>query len=153
LTHKASSKPKSPASAAADGPAGVRLDKWLWAARFFKTRSLATDEIGRNRVLVNGQPAKASRDVRVGDLISLRQGDQPSPRVVQVRGLSEVRGPAPVAQALYEETAESAQARTAWSANRRYLVDPSADLTGGRPTKQDRRQLSDWQRWSASLDE
>jgi ribosome-associated heat shock protein Hsp15 len=132
---------------------GTRLDKWLWAARFFKTRSLAAEEIGRGRVQVNGQPAKSSRELRVGDLLSLRVGDQPTSRVVQVRALSDVRGPAPVAQALYEETAGSILARAAWAPNRRYLLDPAQAMTDGRPTKQARRELADWQRWSASLDD
>ena len=70
----------------------VRLDKWLWAARFYKTRALAVEAIGKNRVEVNGQPAKPSRDVRVGDALTLREPGHP-PRVVQVLGLSEIRGP------------------------------------------------------------
>ena len=79
-------------------PSGVRLDKWLWAARFFKTRSLAAEEIARNRVQVNGQPAKASRELRPGDEEALRAGGVP--RTVRVLGVSSVRGPAPVAQQL-----------------------------------------------------
>src|SRR6218665_2689544 len=97
---------------AADPPkaaAGLRLDKWLWAARFFKTRSLATDEIGKGRVQVNGQDAKASREVRVGDRLDLRQATVQRP--VLVLGISASRGPAPVAQPLYEETAESVARR------------------------------------------
>ncbi|MFM2340541.1 MAG: hypothetical protein RLZZ592_194, partial [Pseudomonadota bacterium] len=70
-------------SPAADAPAGQRLDKWLWAARFFKTRSLAADEIDRSRVRVNGQDAKPSREVRAGDRVSVRQGDCPTPREVE----------------------------------------------------------------------
>ncbi|MCM5679833.1 RNA-binding S4 domain-containing protein [Schlegelella sp. S2-27] len=130
---------------------GVRLDKWLWAARFFKTRSLATDEIDKGRVQVNDQAAKPSREVRVGDRLLVRQGQ--IPRTVIVRGLSEVRGPAPVAQQLYEETAESIAAREEFARNRRFLADPSQALEHGRPTKRDRRQLADWQRWSASADD
>jgi ribosome-associated heat shock protein Hsp15 len=130
----------------------MRLDKWLWAARFYKTRSLAAEEIGKGRVKVNEQVAKASREVRLGDLIELRQGSQPTPRCVQVRGLSEVRGPAPVAQALYEETATSVAAREQWAAQRAYAADPALAIEHGRPTKQDRRRLVDWQRWSATLD-
>ena len=86
----------------------VRLDKWLWAARFYKTRGLAADEIGKGRVAVNGQPAKPARELHIGDS-DLRQGTVP--RTVLVLGLSDVRGPAPVAQALYEETAESVAQR------------------------------------------
>ena len=128
----------------------VRLDKWLWAARFFKTRSLAGDEIGKGRVSVNGQPAKASRELRPGDLVALRQALVP--RTVVVRGLSESRGPAPVAQALYEETAESIALRARMAQARREGAEPAQSIEQGRPTKRDRRQLADWNRWSASSD-
>jgi len=130
--------------------AGVRLDKWLWAARFFKTRALAVEEIARGRVLANGQVAKASREVRPGDTLALRQGVVA--RTVVVRGVSGVRGPAPVAQALYEETAESIAAREAAARDRRLTPEPAAAIEHGRPTKRDRRQLADWNRWSASVD-
>lgn len=129
----------------------VRLDKWLWAARFFKTRSLATDEVDKGRVRVNEQPAKPARDVRIGDRLSILQSG--ITRVVVVRGLSDVRGPAPVAQQLYEETVESIRAREEAARNRRYLADPAQAIEQGRPTKRDRRQLADWRRWSASLDD
>lgn len=86
-------------------PESMRLDKWLWCARFYKTRSLAADAIGLGRVSVNQQLAKASRELRVGDTVALRQG--PLARTVVVRGLSAQRGPAPVAQQLYAETADS----------------------------------------------
>ena len=131
------------------GKGGVRLDKWLWVARFFKTRSLASDEIGRGRVNVNGQVAKASREVRIGDTLELRQG--PMVRTVVVAGLSALRGPAPVAQGLYAETPESIAAREAAALARRLTPDPAAAIESGRPTKRDRRQLADWDRWSASI--
>src|SRR5690606_2724826 len=86
-------------------PESMRLDKWLWCARFYKTRGLAVEEIGKGRVTVNGQAAKAGRELRVGDTVALRQGHVP--RTVVVRGLSGYRGPAPVAQQLYEETPAS----------------------------------------------
>lgn len=144
----------SDANAATSGArAGVRLDKWLWAARFYKTRSLAADEVDRGRVMINGQYAKVSRLVRVDDLISLRQGHNPTPREVRVRGLAEVRGPAPVAQTLYAETPESLAAQAAWQANRPYAADPAHSIEQGRPTKSDRRQLTEWQRWSVSIDD
>ena len=92
-----------------NAPESMRLDKWLWCARFYKTRSLATEEIGKGRVTVNGQPAKAARDLRCGDTVALRQGV--IARTVVVRGLSGARGPAPVAQRLYEETPDSIAAR------------------------------------------
>lgn len=136
-------------------PAGMRLDKWLWAARFYKTRSLAAEEIDRGRVLVNGQPAKASRELKLDDEVAVRQ--PPVERRVRVRGLSHVRGPAPVAQALYEETPESLAARTAAAEQRRLAAEPALAITQGRPTKRDRRDLTrtqvDWQRWSASVDD
>lgn len=135
-----------------DTAQGVRLDKWLWAARFFKTRSLAVEAIGKNRVDVNAQPAKASRELRPGDLVLLREPGMP-PRELQVRAVSQVRGPAPVAQLLYEETASSLSAREAAREARRQGIEPAQAIAHGRPTKRDRRQLSDWARWSASLDE
>lgn len=136
-------------------PDSMRLDKWLWCARFYKTRGLAVEEIGKGRVTVNEQPAKAAREVRPGDTIALRQG--PVARTVVVRGLSKARGPAPVAQQLYEETAESQAARAHAAEQRRLAPEPSASLSEGRPTKRDRRSIDkarDWgDRWSASLDD
>ena len=129
---------------------GVRLDKWLWAARFFKTRGLSSAEIGRGRISVNGQPAKPSREVKVGDTIELRQNHVP--RTVVVRDTSNVRGPAPTAQALYEETADSVALREKIASDRRLAVEPALSIDEGRPTKRDRRQLADWNRWSASVD-
>ncbi|OWQ93257.1 RNA-binding protein [Roseateles aquatilis] len=140
----------SHASRTSPGPDGPRLDKWLWAARFFKTRALAVEEIGKGRVTVNGQAAKASREVRVGDMIRLRQGQVD--REVRVAGLSNVRGPAPEAQALYEETADSIAARERAAEARRLAPEPASTIEQGRPTKQDRRRLADWDRWSASID-
>ncbi len=129
----------------------LRLDKWLWAARFFKTRGLAADEIDKGRIQVNGQVAKASRELRAGDVIGIRQG--PVERTVVVRALSTVRGPAPQAQQLYEETSESIAARLAAAEQRKTATEPANAIEHGRPTKRDRRQLADWQRWSASVDE
>lgn len=138
-----------------EAKAGVRLDKWLWAARFYKTRSLAVDEIVKGRVTVNGQAAKASREVRCGDRIELRQGALR--REMRVLGISHVRGPAPVAQALYEESAESLAERARAAEARRMGVEPALTLEQGRPTKRDRRDITrtqaEWQRWSASIDD
>lgn len=118
----------------------IRLDKWLWAARFYKTRSLASQEVGKGRVLVNGQPAKPAKEVTVDDLISLRKED---PVIhVCVRGISPVRGPAPVARLLYEETPESVMARERAAELRRLAPEPANDFTDGRPTKRDRRQMA-----------
>lgn len=137
----------------------LRLDKWLWAARFYKTRTLAVDEIGKGRVQVNGQDAKPAREVRTGDLVALRQG--PVQRTVLVRALSAVRGPAPVAQLLYEETPESVAARERAAEQRRLAPEPALSLLQGRPTKRDRRSIEEhargtqpWgDRWSASIDD
>lgn len=131
----------------------MRLDKWLWAARFYKTRSLAAEEIGRGRVQVNGQDAKASRELRRGDRVRLRQGHNPVPHEVCVLGLSTTRGPAPMAQRLYRETPESLEAQARWRAERALHSEPALSITQGRPTKSARRQLAVWQRWSASLDD
>lgn len=130
----------------------LRIDKWLWAARFYKTRSLAAEEIGKGRVQVNGQTAKASREVRPGDRVRLRQ-DQ-TEREVVVQAISAQRGPAPVAQQLYQETPESLQAREARARERRDMAEPALAIAAGRPTKRDRRQIDKaWnQRWSAGLD-
>jgi len=130
----------------------IRLDKWLWAARFFKTRSLAGDEIDKGRVKVNGQVAKASREPRIGDLVELRSGFDT--RTVVVRALGDTRGPAPQAALLYEETTESLLARSEAAQRRRLAPEPAMSLTQGRPTKRDRRQLQGWgERWSASVDD
>ena len=128
----------------------VRLDKWLWAARFFKTRSLSSDEIGRGRVLVNGQAAKASREVRVGDTIALKQGQ--IARTVVVTAASEQRGSATLASGLYAETPESIELRSQQALARRLNAEPSLAIEQGRPTKRDRRQLADWNRWSVSVE-
>ena len=136
----------------------IRLDKWLWAARFYKTRSISAEEIDKGRVTVNGANAKPGREVRIGDHIELRSG--PVLRAIEVRALSGVRGPAPVAALLYEETAESQARRAALAEQRRLAPEPALTLVQGRPTKRDRRDMDQlagrgqWnQRWSASLDD
>ena len=132
----------------------VRLDKWLWAARFYKTRTLASEEIDRGRVRVNGAAVKPAREVRVGDVIELRQPG--IEREIRVVALSAVRGPAPVAQALYEESPESLARREAAAQLRRMGAEPALAISQsrlGRPTKRDRRDLADWDRWSASVDD
>jgi len=127
-----------------------RLDKWLWAARFYKTRALAAEEIERGRVSANEQVAKASREMREGDVVELRQAR--SIRTVVVRAVSRQRGPASQAQALYEETPQSIARREAQAAERKLHREPALAIEQGRPTKRDRRQLADWNRWSASAD-
>lgn len=133
----------------------IRIDKWLWAARFYKTRTLAADEVDRGRVQVNGHDVKPAREVKPGDTVLVRQGA--TQRTVVVLGVSGIRGPAPVAQALYEETAESQQARALQVEQRRLAPEPALAQPHGRPTKRERRALDDaaggWgARWSASLD-
>ena len=139
----------------ADAPSAQRLDKWLWAARFYKTRSLAAEAVAKGRVSVNGQNAKPARELRLDDEVALVQGELR--RVVQVRGLSAVRGPAAVAQRLYEETADSIADRARAAEQRRLAPEPALAIAQGRPTKRDRRELGKagvaWQRWSASLDD
>jgi len=116
----------------------TRIDKWLWAARFFKTRSLATNAIELGRALQNEQRVKPAHNVKVGDLIEVQQAEQ----VWQVRVLRilETRGSATIAQTMYEETAESAAKRAKAAEDRKYFREPTATMTG-RPTKRDRRQL------------
>ncbi len=118
----------------------LRLDKWLWAARFYKTRALAVDEIGKGRVLVNGQPAKPAREVGPGDRVIVRKSDPPIE--VVVKAVSRVRGPAPVAAQLYEETDQSVARRAHAAEMRRLAPEPSQDYDAGRPTKRDRRILA-----------
>jgi ribosome-associated heat shock protein Hsp15 len=130
-------------------PPTLRLDKWLWAARFFKTRSLAQQAIERGRVSVNGVEAKPSRELRPGDRVVLRE--PPYARVLDVRAVAEQRRGAPEAQALYEETAESRAERERLLQQRR--DEPAQAREQGRPTKRDRRDLAQWDRWSASLDD
>ena len=127
-----------------------RIDKWLWAARFFKTRALAVQAIERARVQVGGSPVKPARELKVGDLLRVRQGELE--REVRVLALSAMRGPAPVAQQLYEETAESIAQRAKMAEQRRFGTEPAQALEQGRPTKRDRRRLAEWDRWSASAD-
>lgn len=131
----------------------LRIDKWLWAARLYKTRALAADEVGRGRVLVNGSAVKPARELKVGDEVTVRQ--QTTLRVVLVQALSPVRGPAPLAQTLYVETPESLQARQQAAEARRLAAEPALAIEHGRPTKRDRRDIdrSRWQRWSASIDD
>lgn len=130
----------------------LRLDKWLWAARFYKTRSLAAEDIDKGRVQVNGQVAKASRELRAGDAVEIRQSGAPA-RTLHVLALSTLRGPASQAQQLYQETAESIACRQQHAEQRRQGIEPADSLSQGRPTKRDRRQLADWNRWSASVDD
>ena len=134
----------------------LRIDKWLWAARFYKTRSLASDEISKGRVRINDLEAKPAREVKMGDTVAMRQGS--TIRTVTVRGISHQRGGAPLAQQLYEETEASLAMKELAAEQRRLQPEPARSQEHGRPTKRDRRsidkaQTRDWNsRWSASAD-
>jgi ribosome-associated heat shock protein Hsp15 len=116
----------------------TRIDKWLWAARFYKTRSAATDAVAGGRVHLNGARVKPSKEVRVADTVEVQIGTL-TWKVV-VAGIAERRGPATVAATLYDETAEAAAAREQHILERRLAKPPGADL-GARPTKQARRRM------------
>ena len=117
----------------------VRLDKWLWAARFFKTRALAADACDIGRVESNGHRAKPARDVRLGD--TLRITNEAGIFEIEVLTLTEIRGPAAVAQTLYRENPESRAARLAAAEERRMLMQMGA-ITDARPNKRDRREIA-----------
>ena len=134
----------------------LRIDKWLWAARFYKTRSLACEEVDKGRVQVNGAPVKPAREVKPGDTVQLRTG--PVVRTVNVLAISDKRGPAAVAALLFQETEASIALRQKAAEQRRLAPEPALALTQGRPTKRDRRDADKlrgdaWgNRWSASVD-
>ena len=117
----------------------VRIDKWLWAARFFKTRTLAADAVKGGRVELGGARVKAAKEVAVGDELKITIGQ--TRRTVIVRAVSDKRGPAKIAQTLYEETPESVTAREAAAEQRRLMSPPPGADLGMRPTKRDRRRL------------
>lgn len=125
-------------SAAKDGLEKLRLDKWLWAARFFKTRSVAADAIDGGKVKLNGHTVKPAREVKAGDTLDLTIGE--AHWTVIVRGINEYRRPAPEARQLYEETVASRSAREAAAELRTLAPAPGADLKS-RPTKRDRRKI------------
>jgi ribosome-associated heat shock protein Hsp15 len=118
--------------------ARIRIDKWLWAARFFKTRTLAADAVDLGRVRINGERVKPAREARVGDRIEVFAGELRSEFVI--RALSALRGPAPAAQQLYEETADSRARRERRREMLRYGADPARSIKG-RPTKREGRML------------
>src|SRR4051812_41333779 len=119
----------------------TRIDKWLWAARFFKTRSQATAAVQGGKVEVNGESAKPSKVVKPGDRIRLRLG--PNEFHLTVKAIEERRGSAAIAQSLYEESAESIAARERIAAQRRFTSAPAYEEKG-RPSKKDRRELDRW---------
>jgi ribosome-associated heat shock protein Hsp15 len=117
----------------------MRIDKWLWAARFFKTRSSATEAVAGGRVRLNSERVKPAKDVHLADVVEVRLGEVRW--TVVVRGLAEKRGSAKVATTLYEETAGSIADRERAAAERRLSNPPGVDFSGPRPTKQDRRRI------------
>ena len=119
-------------------PNRVRLDKWLWAARFYKTRGLSADAIDAGKIEVNGERAKRSRLVQAGDRLKIRIG--PYEHVITVNDVSEKRGSAPIAQKLYDEDAESRKAREVMAAHVR-AMNANTGYESGRPTKKDRREI------------
>jgi ribosome-associated heat shock protein Hsp15 len=119
----------------------MRLDKWLWAARFFKTRSLAQQAIGGGRVQLNGDRTKPAHELKAGDMVDVRVGDRRWE--VKVRALSDRRGPAEAARKLYAETQASRAERERRNDLRRWGAEPAAALKG-RPTKRDRRRMTDF---------
>jgi ribosome-associated heat shock protein Hsp15 len=141
----------------------TRIDKWLWAARFYKTRGLATEEIDKGRVHLNGVTVKPAREVKVGDTVQLRMQQRTGVmlRTVTVLTISDKRGSAPMAALLFAETAESQALRAAAAEAHRLSPEPALSQMQGRPTKRDRRSAEqvrelgnrEWgNRWSASVD-
>ncbi len=126
----------------------VRLDKWLWAARFFKTRSLAIESINGGHIELNGDRAKPAKSVKPGDEVAIRK--PPYEFIVTVKAVSEKRGSATIARELFVETAESITAREKLQAE---LRDMPAPIFKGRPTKRDRRTLETWQRAASLTDD
>ena len=126
-----------------DSSSGVRLDRWLWAARFYKTRTMAAEAIIGGKIQLNGHRAKRSKHVRIGDQVRVRKG--PFEQMVLVQGLAEKRGPAKLAQTLYEETAESKARRELVSTHLKTTPEKSF-RTKGRPTKRERRDIERFKR-------
>jgi ribosome-associated heat shock protein Hsp15 len=125
----------------------LRIDKWLWASRFYKTRSLAAEEIDKGRVAVNGTNVKPAKELKVGDAIEIQMG--PVSRRLIVTSLSDKRGSASVAALMFSETDESVAQRVAAAEQRRLAPEPALSMAQGRPTKRDRRTLEKAQGWQA----
>lgn len=122
-------------------PSETRIDKWLWAARFYKTRSLATEAVAGGKVEVNGDSAKPSKSIKAGDHIRVRIG--PVEYLLTVKAVGERRGSAPAARALYDESPASIAERERVAAQRRFAPPPAYEEKG-KPSKRDRRQLDRW---------
>jgi len=119
----------------------MRIDKWLWVARFYKTRSLAQQAVEGGKIKLNGERVKPAKELKPGDALSIHIGAYEW--MIYVVKVSDKRGPAAVAQTLYEETPESLAHRSEQIALRKFVSDPSAERQG-RPTKRERRQLDRW---------
>ena len=117
----------------------VRIDKWLWAARFFKTRSLAQHAVELGRVRINGEKIKPAREVKIGNLLLIERGEETFE--IEILGLSHVRASAPIAQQLYTETTQSQIKREKIAAMRKLAVEPARSIEKGRPTKRDARRI------------
>lgn len=121
----------------------LRLDKWLWVSRFFKTRSLANQAIDGGKIKVNGNQAKPAKEITIGDLLEINANNQQLTLIV--RGLNDQRRPAPEARLLYQETPESIECRLKLAEQQRLAPTPGADIRG-RPTKRDRRHIERFSR-------
>ncbi len=128
-----------------DNATSMRIDKWLWCARFYKTRAIAVQAIEKGHVQLNQLAAKASKEIKAGDMLTLQQGQDK--RTLLVLGIASHRGPAPIAQALYAETPESIAERTLQAEQRRLAPEPAHSVKDGRPTKRDRRHLQELRAW------
>ncbi len=124
----------------------MRLDKWLWCARFFKTRAIAVDAIDKGHIKVNQASVKPSKEVRAGDTVELKQNG--IPKTVIIAALATTRGAAPIAQTLYSETPASIAQREALTEQRRLAPEPANTLTDGRPTKRNRRDMQELRAWN-----
>lgn len=128
----------------------MRIDKWLWCARFYKTRAIAVHTIEKGHVQLNQLAAKASKEIKAGDMLTLQQGQDK--RTLLVLGIASHRGPAPTAQALYAETPESIAERALQAEQRRLAPEPAHSVKDGRPTKRNRRNLEGLLDWDISKD-
>ena len=128
-----------------DNATSIRIDKWLWCARFYKTRAIAVQAIEKGHVQLKQLAAKASKEIKAGDMLTLQQGQDK--RTVLVLGIASHRGPAPIAQALYAETPESIAERALQAEQRRLAPEPAHSVKDGRPTKRDRRHLQELRAW------
>lgn len=129
-----------------DPSPSMRIDKWLWCARFYKTRAIAVEAIHKGHVKVNGAVVKPAKEVRVQDTVVLLQAQ--TPRTVAVLAMAATRGSAPMAQQMYEETPDSIHQREVLGEQRRLAPEPANSMQAGRPTKKDRRDMQELRSWN-----